>query len=110
VLNRKAIGALPTRLRIQRTEVLGADNRWFCSCCTGRPIDDEETLWRHFCKNNGAIDFARRWSHAMSDKNRYYCAKHFGFEILDEETLWDYYNQHRFDHAKSHAVETSLSR
>ena len=98
MLNRKAIDALPIRQRIQRAEVLGCDNRWYCSRCTGRPVHDEETLWRHFCKNGGAYDFAHRWNHAMSEKNRYYCSQHFGYRIEDEETLWDYYNAHRFDH------------
>jgi glucose-1-phosphate thymidylyltransferase len=32
------------RTKLQLTEALGADNRWFCSQCYGREISDKETL------------------------------------------------------------------
>jgi hypothetical protein len=83
------------RLQAQLKEALGADNRWYCSqkCC--QSIDDAEALMRHFVKNGGAVDFARRFADAMGHLNRWYCSQFHGFEVQDEETLWNYYMEYR---------------
>jgi hypothetical protein len=82
---------MPPRLRLQQAEVLGPDNRWFCSQSHGRPIDQPELLWCYFIRSGGAADFARRWNEAMSAANRWFCSESHGRAIADEETLWAYY-------------------
>jgi len=79
------------RLRLQLAEALGPDNRWYCSQCFGRPIDDAEILLIYFIKSGGAKDFAARYNAAMSAENRWYCSEYFGYDIRDPEVLWEYF-------------------
>ena len=82
------------RLRLQMAEVLGPDNRWYCSQTHGRPVEDPETLWIYFIRSGGAADFARRYADAMSAANRWFCSEHFGYQVDDPELLWHYYMRH----------------
>ena len=79
------------RTDAQLAEILGDDNRWYCSQYYRREINDPETLARYFCRHGGAINFALRWCEAMSETNRYYCGQHYRRQITDERTLWEYY-------------------
>ena len=79
------------RLRLQLAEVLGPDNRWYCSQARGRAVDDPEELLIYFIRSGGAADFAHRFVQAMGPLNRWYCSEHFGREIRDPEILWNYY-------------------
>jgi hypothetical protein len=79
------------RTRVQLAEVLGTDNRWFCSQFYAREITDPETLMRYFIEQGGAADFARRFDEAMGELNRWYCSEHHRKPIGDPATLWKYY-------------------
>src|SRR5688572_17893930 len=83
------------RLRMQLAEILGADNRYFCSKHYGRQVNDPDLLTAYFCKNGGAIDFARRFNEAMGPDNRWYCSEFHGRDIADPVILWRYYMTHR---------------
>jgi hypothetical protein len=82
------------RLRIQRAEVLGQENRWYCSQKHGRRVEEEEELWKHFILYGGAAEFSRRFNEAMSDLNRWYCSESHRRDVRDPLMLWDYYTNH----------------
>lgn len=79
------------RVKCQLAEMLGDDNKWFCSKYYGKMIDDPDTLIRYYVDNGGADDFARRFREAMSLDNRYFCSKSRGCDTRDPQILWDYY-------------------
>jgi len=79
------------RTQLQLDEACGALNCWFCSQAYGRPIEDPETLMRHYIRRGGAADFAKRYAHAMSTLNRWYCSEFYRRDIRDPEILWQYY-------------------
>jgi hypothetical protein len=79
------------RALAQLAEILGNDNRWFCSQHYKRPITDERTLCRYFCDQGGAADFAQRWDEAMGPQNRWFCSERYGRQVTDERILWVYY-------------------
>ena len=57
------------RTQLQLDEACGALNCWFCSQAYGRPIEDPETLMRHYIRSGGAADFAKRYAHAMQPRS-----------------------------------------
>lgn len=82
------------RFKLQLAEARGALNRWYCSQCHCRQIDDDEMLMRYYIKSGGAKDFARRYEEAMGMLNKWYCSEFYGRAIGDPEILWDYYMSH----------------
>jgi len=58
------------RIRQQLAEALGPDNKWFCSQKSGHEVTDPETLVKHYIKNGGAEDFARRCNSPPPPENR----------------------------------------
>jgi len=89
------------RIEAQIAEILGDDNRWFCSQHHDREVTDPETLALYFCRQGGAGDFARRWNDAMGRDNRWFCSEMYNQPITDEQILWEYYMAHynQADHA-----------
>ena len=83
--------AMDFRTQIQLAEAMGPVNRWFCSECNSKPVDDPEELLRYYIKTGGAADFARRYEQAMGMQNRWYCSQLHQSEVRDPQTLWDYY-------------------
>ena len=79
------------RIRKQLAEVVGPENRLYCSQAYGYRIDDPETLLIYFIRSGGAADFALRFEQAMGPMNRWYCSEFYGRDIQDPEILWDYY-------------------
>ena len=57
------------RTRKQLAEALGPDNKWFCSQKSGHEVTDPETLVKHYIKNGGAEDFARRFESPPSSED-----------------------------------------
>ena len=90
------------RLRLQLAEVLGPENRWYCSKFYGQEIKDPDLLLTYFVKNGGAKDFCDRFEQAMSPLNRWYCSEFYGRDVRDPETLWNYYMT--FRHPASQGV------
>ena len=84
---------LTYRTTAQVLEILGDDNRWFCSKFYSRPVTEPDTLARYFCENGGAADFAARWDEAMGATNRWFCSERHGYEVNDEQILWEYYTE-----------------
>ena len=82
------------RLRMQWVEVLGADNRWFCSQNSRRHVTDHNELWIHFIRSGGAADFCRRFEEAIGPVNRWYCSQFHRRDVREPEMLWHYYIAH----------------
>jgi hypothetical protein len=82
------------RAQLQRAEMLGHDNKWYCAEYYGRMIENEDVLAEYYIRTGGAIDFDRRFIEAMSLENRYYCSQFYGRDIRDPVILWEYYMTH----------------
>lgn len=83
------------RMLLQVAEAMGPDNRWLCSECQRKNVEDQEALFRHYVKNGGAKDFADRFNEAIGDMNKWYCSEFYGRDIQDKVILWDYYMKYR---------------
>jgi hypothetical protein len=81
------------RVRMQETEVLGQDNRWYCSQAYCRCVAEPDLLWTYFIKSGGAADFAKRWNEAMGPVNQWFCSEFYRRHVTDAQLLWDYYNK-----------------
>src|SRR5437016_1147821 len=86
---------MDVRLCVQRAEVLGKLNKYYCSQKHGHPVEDENLLWEHFVKSGGADDFAFRWAQAMGKDNRWFAGEFYDCRITDKEVLWEYYMTYR---------------